>query len=153
MTNEPKKVENTLELAMFMYVTLITEADKWLTFFKGHPAVTHKFKFKVEQAILSNKALHNHIKGENNLQYFEHVGEMFSEALDKIRNEKDVLKQQELLFLIDDWIKGNTVNVPDDTESIMTKSEVIDFVQHITKGSALTKEIIINSYNTFKNDK
>ena len=145
-----EKIENGLELAMFMYVTLITEADKWLMFFKGHPAIQHTFKFKVNQALASNKSLHNHIKGENNLQYFEHVGETFSAALDKIRNEKDVLKQQELLFLIDDWVKGNTLNVPGDTESIMTKDEVIDFVLRITKGSALTKEIIINSYKQFK---
>lgn len=136
-----------------MYVTLNTEADKWLTCFKGNPIVDRTFMYNLEGAVKANKKLQSYIKGRSEfddaIDYFEQVGEIFSECLDKIRKEKNPKKQLELVLLMDQW-RNEQVTTIKEGDSFMTRDEVVEFVLHLTKGSALTKEIIINSYNTIK---
>lgn len=142
-----------LQQAIYMYVTLNTEADKWLTCFKGNPIVDRTFMYKLEGAVIANRKLQSYIKGRSEfddaIDYFEQVGEIFSECMDKIRKEKNPKKQLELVLLMDQW-RNEQVTTIKDGDSFMTREEVVDFVLHLTKGSALTKEIIINSYNTIK---
>lgn len=144
-----------LQQAIYMYVTLNTEADKWLTCFKGNPIVDRTFMYKLEGAVIANRKLQSYIKGRSEfddaIDYFEQVGEIFSECLDKIRKEKNPKKQLELVLLMDQW-RNDQVTTIKDGDSFMTRDEVVDFVLHLTKGSALTKEIIINSYNTIKHE-
>lgn len=142
-----------LQQAIYMYVTLNTEADKWLTCFKGNPNVDRTFMYKLEGAVIANRKLQSYIKGKSEFDdafdYFEHVGEIFSDCLERIRKEQDPKKQLELVLLMDQW-RNDQVTTIKDGDSFMTRDEVVDFVLHLTKGSALTKEIIINSYNTIK---
>lgn len=147
------RISSQFEMSLFMTVTLGVELEKWALSIKGNKGVRHEFKWRLERLLDSTRWITNYIKESNKIEdqdaidYLEDMAEMFSKIMDKIREAKDYRKQEEMILILGDYLDGKTDIIHED---YMTQSQVVAFVKSLTKGSALTDEIIINSYNNFK---
>ena len=132
-------IRNSFDFKLWMFTTLMVEADKWAWAIKGSPEVTMKFKQKFNQVLDSNRSFLNHIKDNNVLDNLEDSGEWFSKALEIIHSAPTVAVQEEL-------VEGRVETCSD----YLPRDKVVEFVSRF---SVLPKEIIEKSYDEYKTEK
>ncbi len=139
-------LRNSFDFKLWMFTTLMVEADKWAWAIKGSPEVTMKFKQKFNQVLDSNRAFLNHIKDNNVLDNLEDSGEWFSKALEIIHSAPSVAVQEELVLVLREYVEGRVETCSD----YLPRDKVVEFVSRF---SVLPREIIEKSYDEYKNEK
>ena len=139
-------IRNSFDFKLWMFTTLMVEADKWAWAIKGSPEVTMKFKQKFNQVLDSNRSFLNHIKDNNVLDNLEDSGEWFSKALEIIHSAPTVAVQEELVLVLREYVEGRVETCSD----YLPRDKVVEFVSRF---SVLPKEIIEKSYDEYKTEK
>lgn len=139
-------LRNSFDFKLWMFTTLMVEADKWAWAIKGSDEVTHRFKQKFNQVLDSNRAFLNHIKDNNVLDNLEDSGEWFSKALEIIHSAPSVAVQEELVLVLREYVEGRVETCSD----YLPRDKVVEFVSRF---SVLPREIIEKSYDEYKTEK
>lgn len=142
-------VKNTaIDFNIIMLCGLANQTESYLYMIKDKPYVRHEFKHRLNMMINAHKLFREYITKHISLDDLDEDSECFSRALEMILKAETFEDKNRLYQLLKEFTEGETIQVDCEPHELMTKKEVIDFIQQTNK--SLNSELIGKMFDNYK---
>lgn len=133
---------------LLMLCGLANQTESYLYMIKDKPYIRHEFKFRLNAMINSYKMFREYIQKHIDINELDDDSECFSRALEMIKKADTFEAKNKLFQLLKEFTEGETIQVDCEPHELMTKTEVIEFIQSTNK--SMNAELIGKMFDNFK---
>lgn len=134
-----------------MLCGLANQTEGYVLSLKDQKHIRHEFKYRLNNLHSSLKLFREYITKYIDLDELDDDSECFARALEMIKKADTFEAKNKLFQLLKEFTEGQTIQVDCEPHELMTKSEVIEFIQKTNK--AMSSELIGTMFDNFKREK